>query len=553
MLESLYGLAKVLVEFKENNVPLSHLLLHKDFIFVDRMTMEMKFICVPLEEERPANAMEEVAHFMRTLLSSVTYDINEDGSYVTKLITLVNTPEQFNISILVNALQDLMSEYGVPYDDIDVSNTYVDYEDDISTIDTSILNDMPESVSVADMEAEALRDEETWREAEAYEDESEENAVEAEEEYVEEETDETEEEHVEEGTDEAEEEYVEEEADEAEEEHVEEEADETEEEYVEEETVEAEEEYVEETDETEEEYIEKAPMEKIEPEPEPIHSKKDSKAVWDEETKKRQQEALRRIAEAENIKSFGNKSLDADIDKVDVDEEVDAMVAEIEAEAEAETEYGNTEALSPKKKPHKLELAKETIVRPVFDSVFEPIIESIDGPIEGDEVPKPYVATTPKPAKNPAKSAKVARAKAKTATKVKVDLEEDENESILSQEVTATEPSLISQLDNRSDTLPKVNPYLIRINNEERIMITKANFKIGKASFGMDYQVTDNGAISRNHCMIFVKDGVYYIRDNKSTNHTYVNGQMVKNGQDVLLTHESTIRIADEDFLFKLR
>ena len=256
--------------------------------------------------------------------------------------------------------------------------------------------------------------------------------------------------------------------------------------------------------------------------------------IWDDETKKKQQEALRKIAEAEKLAQYGKKSLNLDID---------------EPEEAEEEEYGNTQALPPKEKPHKLELARETIVRPVFDSVFEPIIESIDGPIDDDTVA--HAAEVQAAPAKPAKKSKVKLAPPKMEFD---DEEEIGNSSILSKTVTpASEPSLLSQLDSRADNLPKVNPYLIRVNNEERIMITKANFKIGKASFGMDYQVTDNGAISRNHCTIIAKDGVYYIRDNKSTNHTYVNGQMVKSGQEVLLTHESTIRIADEDFLFKLR
>ncbi len=169
------------------------------------------------------------------------------------------------------------------------------------------------------------------------------------------------------------------------------------------------------------------------------------------------------------------------------------------------------------------------------------------------------MTTIAKPSKNPAKSARAARAKAKAeaeaqAASMKEDMDEEAEQSV-SEKVTDTapEPTVLSQIDSNADNLPKVNPYLVRVNNEERIMITKTSFRIGKAGFGVDYTVTDNGAISRNHCLIFAKDGEYYIRDNKSANHTYVNGQIVKNGEDVLLTHEASIRIADEDFLFKLR
>lgn len=99
----------------------------------------------------------------------------------------------------------------------------------------------------------------------------------------------------------------------------------------------------------------------------------------------------------------------------------------------------------------------------------------------------------------------------------------------------------------------KVNPYLIRVNTEERIMINKPIFKLGKSARGVDYTVGGNGAISRQHAIIIQKDGVCYIRDNKSTNHTYVNDRMVEEGVDEILTHDSLIRLGDEEFRFKIR
>lgn len=100
---------------------------------------------------------------------------------------------------------------------------------------------------------------------------------------------------------------------------------------------------------------------------------------------------------------------------------------------------------------------------------------------------------------------------------------------------------------------PKANPYIIRVNTEERIMINKATFKLGKASRGVDYSIGGNGAISRQHAVILQKDGVCYIKDNKSTNHTYVNGKMVEEGVEEILTHDSMIKLGDEEFVFKIR
>ncbi len=97
----------------------------------------------------------------------------------------------------------------------------------------------------------------------------------------------------------------------------------------------------------------------------------------------------------------------------------------------------------------------------------------------------------------------------------------------------------------------KVNPYLIRETTEERTMITKNIFRIGKANRGVDYHVSGNGAISRQHAIITKKDDGYYIKDNKSTNHTYVNGKELTEGEEVLLTNNSKICLGDEEFVFK--
>ena len=97
-----------------------------------------------------------------------------------------------------------------------------------------------------------------------------------------------------------------------------------------------------------------------------------------------------------------------------------------------------------------------------------------------------------------------------------------------------------------------INPYIIRVNTEERVMITKNLFKIGKANRGVDYSVTGNGAISRQHAFIIKKDDGYYIKDNKSTNHTFVNNEQVGEGEEVLLKNNSKIRLGDEEFIFKL-
>ena len=79
-------------------------------------------------------------------------------------------------------------------------------------------------------------------------------------------------------------------------------------------------------------------------------------------------------------------------------------------------------------------------------------------------------------------------------------------------------------------------------------MINKPVFKIGKATRGVDYRVSGNGAISRQHAVIVHKGDSYYIKDNNSTNHTYVNDVEIADDEEVLLKDNASIRLGDEDF-----
>ena len=59
-----------------------------------------------------------------------------------------------------------------------------------------------------------------------------------------------------------------------------------------------------------------------------------------------------------------------------------------------------------------------------------------------------------------------------------------------------------------------------------------------------------NSAISRSHADIYTRNDGYYITDNASLNHTYVNGVMLMAHQQMLLTNGSIIQLADEVFEF---
>lgn len=97
----------------------------------------------------------------------------------------------------------------------------------------------------------------------------------------------------------------------------------------------------------------------------------------------------------------------------------------------------------------------------------------------------------------------------------------------------------------------KSGPVIIRTRTGERIRIDKPIFCIGKSTQGVDYQVTDNNSVSRRHAYIINVNGVYYLRDNKSTNHTYLGGKIISSGTDMMLIDGIRFKLANEEFTFK--
>lgn len=101
-------------------------------------------------------------------------------------------------------------------------------------------------------------------------------------------------------------------------------------------------------------------------------------------------------------------------------------------------------------------------------------------------------------------------------------------------------------------TQQKVEPYLVRIKNNERIPLNKPVFRIGKERSYVDYFVSDNTAISRSHANIINRNGEFFVVDTNSTNHTYVDGRMIQSNVETKLTHGARLKLANEDFEFNM-
>lgn len=92
-------------------------------------------------------------------------------------------------------------------------------------------------------------------------------------------------------------------------------------------------------------------------------------------------------------------------------------------------------------------------------------------------------------------------------------------------------------------------PYLIRLSTNEIISIDRPFFDIGKSN-DSHYRLVNNPKISRKHCTLKLSDDDCYLMDNGSTNHTFINGELIKPGYDILLNNNDYIQMADEEFKF---
>ena len=98
---------------------------------------------------------------------------------------------------------------------------------------------------------------------------------------------------------------------------------------------------------------------------------------------------------------------------------------------------------------------------------------------------------------------------------------------------------------------PFVEQIFERKNTGESVEINKNIFTIGKENES-DFIVSNNKAISRRHAVIEKINGNYYLTDKKSTNHTYLNGEILEPERAYVLSDNDNIRIADEEFIFFL-
>ena len=95
-------------------------------------------------------------------------------------------------------------------------------------------------------------------------------------------------------------------------------------------------------------------------------------------------------------------------------------------------------------------------------------------------------------------------------------------------------------------------PYLIRKSSFDRTDINKPVFRIGKERSYVDCFVANNNAVSRIHADIITRNNCYFVKDENSTNGTYVNGNRLSPNEEVQVFDGDIITFANEEFEFHM-
>lgn len=94
-----------------------------------------------------------------------------------------------------------------------------------------------------------------------------------------------------------------------------------------------------------------------------------------------------------------------------------------------------------------------------------------------------------------------------------------------------------------------ISAILIQRRTQETINIRKDVFRIGKLVGECDYIISDSKVISKRHASIHRRGTVFFVQDDGSKNHTYLNGVMIENGQRALHNGD-VLKLANEEFEF---
>ncbi len=98
----------------------------------------------------------------------------------------------------------------------------------------------------------------------------------------------------------------------------------------------------------------------------------------------------------------------------------------------------------------------------------------------------------------------------------------------------------------------QITGKLIRCATGEEFILNESMNIVGKSKIRADIRIQNNPAIGNVHCKIIREENTFYLEDNKSLNGTYLENVKLKPEVKTLLETESRLRLADEEFIFRV-
>ncbi len=539
VLKVLRGLVLALINMVECRISLSYLVLNRNYIYIDS-DYKLEFICIPLEEMQ-----EEVDlnGFLRNFLAGLRFEPSENGDYVAKLLTYVNNPSVFNLHNMVVLIESLMSDRGLEIPEEDSVEIYAEYheveekpqasyaEEDFIEEDTESFDDDIITVFGGGASKQKMVNEQEGMEIENVISATEAKPQKKAEEEISEET-------LKEGM---QEESIEEVP-------VEKMAEEKIEEILKEEKIEENAEEIQKVEMAEE----TQKMGTVEERTGEIHQNNVKEEILEQKPFEQNVEAQTSMEEAWNTEIL-EKDMAEEISKENAEDFSEEFEEKTDDKEEKEVSKKKFIKKEPKLKTRDVDLTG-IVIEDDFDEFLAEQERKNDNPFHFDEhglkMKRNIKINRASIVQNTREELEEELKKEdKVPETEEIEIETEEEDVKKTEEKPVRNPKKSS--NGKKKVIPKVYPYLVRVNTQDRMMVAKQNFKIGKSSLA-DYTVEGNNAVSRVHAIITNKDGEYFIKDNKSTNHTYVNGKMLQDDESELLVHDSKIVLGDEEFEFKM-
>ena len=111
---------------------------------------------------------------------------------------------------------------------------------------------------------------------------------------------------------------------------------------------------------------------------------------------------------------------------------------------------------------------------------------------------------------------------------------------------------ILNEGADSDDTRRLPEALIVRLRTKETIVVDKEEFQIGREPSKVDYCVSDNNAIGREHATILIRGEKAYLVDNHSTNHTYLNGNRIQSGKEFEIQDGDKLKFADEEYEFHM-